>query len=154
VASGDAHHGTHPVEHGMCLRNSLRCRDLRHNSGGSKDVIYHMIRPMPEVGTHIVAKPRAGNNNYPYKRDELVDHTTIIIRDSVSAMEFSQPRVYQKLHSKDLVRRPTRLSYDLMSRHLHPRRMGVSFSRLRPIHPPGVTRPFSERPRCSYDVRA
>jgi len=37
---------------------------------------------------------------------------TIMLRDSVSAMEFSQP-VYITAVSKDLVRRPTRISYDL-----------------------------------------
>jgi len=36
-----------------------------------------------------------------------------MLRDSVSAMEFSQPRVYITAVSKDLVRRPTRISYDL-----------------------------------------
>jgi len=39
-------------------------------------------------------------------------------------MEFSQPRVYHNAVSKDLVRRPTRISYDLVS-HLIARIGGV-----------------------------
>jgi len=36
-----------------------------------------------------------------------------MLRDSVSAMEFSQPVCTITAVSKDLVRRPTRISYDL-----------------------------------------
>jgi len=52
-----------------------------------------------------------------------------MLRDSVSAMEFSQPRVYITAVSKDLVRRPTRISYDLSLATLS-HELGVSFSRL------------------------
>jgi len=38
-----------------------------------------------------------------------------MLRDSVSAMEFSQPVCTITAVSKDLVRRPTRISYDLVS---------------------------------------
>jgi len=58
-----------------------------------------------------------------------------MLRDSVSAMEFSQPVCTITAVSKDLVRRPTRISYDLSLATLS-HELGVSFSRLR-HDPPG-----------------
>jgi len=67
-----------------------------------------------------------------------------MLRDSVSAMEFSQPVCTITAVSKDLVRRPTRISYDLSLATLS-HELGVSFSRLR-HDPPEVTRPVAGRP--------
>jgi len=64
-----------------------------------------------------------------------------MLRDSVSAMEFSQPRVTITAVSKDLVRRPTRIHMILVSPPY--RTNGVSFSRLR-HDPPEVTRPVAD----------
>jgi len=67
-----------------------------------------------------------------------------MLRDSVSAMEFSRPVCTITAVSKDLVRRPTRISYDLSLATLS-HELGVSFSRLRTIRRE-VTRPVAGRP--------
>jgi len=73
-----------------------------------------------------------------------------MLRDSVSAWSSHSPVCTITAVSKDLVRRPTRISYDLSSPPYA--RIGVSFSRLR-HDPPGVTRPVAGRPSMSYYVR-
>jgi len=70
-------------------------------------------------------------------------------------MEFSQPRVYPLTAvSKDLVRRPTRISYDLSLAHLIGTNWGCLFSRLR-HDPPGKFNSTScgNALVCSYYVR-
>jgi len=67
-----------------------------------------------------------------------------MLRDSVSAMEFSQPVCTITAVSKDLVRRPTRISYDLSLATLS-HELGVSFSRLR-HDPPGSYSTVAGRP--------
>jgi len=66
-------------------------------------------------------------------------------------MEFSQPVCTITAVSKDLVRRPTRISYDLSLATLFAR-IGVSFSRLR-HDPREVTRPVAGRPSMFDYVR-
>jgi len=68
-----------------------------------------------------------------------------MLRDSVSAMEFSQPRCTITAVSKDLFGGRTRISYDLSLATFIARIWGVSFSRLR-HDPPEVTRPVAGRP--------
>jgi len=75
-----------------------------------------------------------------------------MLRDSVSAMEFSQPRVYITAVSKDLVRRPTRISYDLSLATLS-HELGVSFSRLRHDPPGSLLDQLRDALVCSYYVR-
>jgi len=67
-----------------------------------------------------------------------------MLRDSVSAMEFSQPVCTITAVSKDLVRRPTRISYDLSLATLS-HELGVSFSDSGTIRRE-VTRPVAGRP--------
>jgi len=81
----------------------------------------------------------------------LVDHTHYHAPWLSSAMEFSQPVCTITAVSKDLVRRPTRISYDLSLATLS-HELGVSFSRLR-HDPPEVTRPVRDALVCSYYVR-
>jgi len=68
-----------------------------------------------------------------------------MLRDSVSAMEFSQPRCTITAVSKDLVRRPTRISYDLSPRHLIARIGGVFIADSGTIRRE-VTRPVAGTP--------
>jgi len=74
--------------------------------------------------THIVATAELENNNY---RMISLTIRTIMLRDSVSAMESHSPVCTITAVSKDLVRRPTRISYDLSLATLS-HELGVSFS--------------------------
>jgi len=74
-----------------------------------------------------------------------------MLRDSVSAMEFSQPVCTITAVSKDLVRRPTRISYDLSLATLS-HELGVSLADSGTIRRE-VTRPVAGRLVCSYYVR-
>jgi len=68
-----------------------------------------------------------------------------MLRDSVSAMEFSQPVCTITAVSKDLVRRPTRISYDLSLATLS-HELGCLFSRLRPRSAGKLLEPVAGRP--------
>jgi len=74
-----------------------------------------------------------------------------MLRDSVSAMEFSQPVCTITAVSKDLVRRPTRISYDLSLATLS-HELGCLLADSGTIRRE-VTRPVAGRLVCSYYVR-
>jgi len=73
-----------------------------------------------------------------------------MLRDSVSAMEFSQPRFTITAVSKDLVRRPTRISYDLSLATLS-HELGCLLADS--ARSAGSTRPVADALVCSYYVR-
>jgi len=74
-----------------------------------------------------------------------------MLRDSVSAMEFSQPVCTITAVSKDLVRRPTRISYDLSLATLS-HELGCLLADSGTIRRE-VTRPVADALVCSYYVR-
>jgi len=122
----------------MC-RSKLVVRDLRHIAGWSRTYLPDDTVKFVSL-THIVANAELENNNYRM----IVDHTHYQLRDSVSAMEFSQPVCTITAVSKDLVRRPTRISYDLS---LAPyRTIGVSLADS--ARSAGVTRPVADALVC------
>jgi len=123
-------HGTQSRSMLCVVRNSLRSRFTPH-CRWSKDVIYQMIRSNRKFDSHS-REPRSWRTiNYRM----LVDHTTIMLRDSVSAMESHSPVCTITAVSKGPCSEADRISYDLSLATLS-HELGVSFSRLR-HDPPG-----------------
>jgi len=75
-----------------------------------------------------------------------------MLRDSFPPWSSHRPVCTITAVSKDLVRRPTRISNMILVSHLIAR-IGVSFSRLR-HDPREVTRPVAGRPSISYTFDA
>jgi len=139
VASGDCRtHGTQSVDVMCRFETSVASRFTPHCRLVQGDVIYQMIRSQfVEVLTHIVANRGAGEQYYGW----LVEPFTPLFHapwDSVSPLEFlTSPVCTITAVSKDLVRRPTRISVmSLVLGHLIARTWGV-FSRTSGTITPG-----------------